>query len=81
MSVLGAILLVLAGLAIMAFGIFLFYAWLPLFYGLWLAVTSQRVPSGRTRRERSGQLLTLTLDAFRLLMERVSSSVARSCRV
>ena len=34
MSVLGAILLVLAGLAIMAFGIFLFYAWLPLFYGL-----------------------------------------------
>ena len=35
----------------------------------WLAVTSQRVPSGRTRRERSGQLLTLTFDAFRLLME------------
>ena len=34
MSVLGAILLILAGLAIMAFGIFLFYAWLPLFYGL-----------------------------------------------
>jgi hypothetical protein len=34
MSVLGAILLVLAGLAIMALGIFLFYAWLPLFYGL-----------------------------------------------
>ena len=34
MSVLGAILLVLAGLAIMAFGIFLFYARLPFFYGL-----------------------------------------------
>jgi hypothetical protein len=34
MSVLGAILLVLAGGAIMAFGIFLFYAWLPFFYGL-----------------------------------------------
>jgi hypothetical protein len=34
MSVLGAILLVLAGLAIMAFGIFLFYAWLPFLYGL-----------------------------------------------
>jgi hypothetical protein len=34
MSVLGAFLLILAGLAIMAFGIFLFYAWLPLFYGL-----------------------------------------------
>jgi hypothetical protein len=34
MSVLGAILFILAGLAIMASGIFLFYAWLPLFYGL-----------------------------------------------
>src|SRR5262245_39989453 len=34
MSVLGAILLALAGVAIMAFGIFLFYAWLPFFYGL-----------------------------------------------
>lgn len=29
-----AILLVIGGLAIMAFGLFLFYAWLPLFYGL-----------------------------------------------
>jgi hypothetical protein len=34
MSVLGALLLILAGLAIMAFGIFLFYAWLPFLYGL-----------------------------------------------
>ena len=34
MSVLGAILLILTGLAIMAFGIFLFYAWLPVLYGL-----------------------------------------------
>jgi len=34
MSALGAILLILAGLAIMAFGIFLFYAWLPVLYGL-----------------------------------------------
>jgi len=34
MSGLGAILLVLAGLGIMGFGIFLFYAWLPFFYGL-----------------------------------------------
>jgi hypothetical protein len=34
MSVLGATLLVLAGLAIMGFGIFLFYAWLPFLYGL-----------------------------------------------
>ena len=34
MSLLGAILLVLAGLAIMGFGIFLFYAWLPFLYGL-----------------------------------------------
>src|SRR5262245_30232645 len=34
MSVLGAVLLALAGVAIMAFGIFLFYAWLPFFYGL-----------------------------------------------
>ena len=34
MSVLGALLLILAGLAIMAFGIFLFYAWLPVLYGL-----------------------------------------------
>ena len=29
-----AILLVIGGLAIMAFGLLLFYAWLPLFYGL-----------------------------------------------
>ena len=45
MSVLGAILLVLAGLAIMAFGIFLFYAWLP---------ARRAVARGRThlRRER-----------------------------
>lgn len=34
MSVIGALLLILAGLAIMAFGIFLFYAWLPFLYGL-----------------------------------------------
>jgi hypothetical protein len=34
MSTLGAILLILAGLAIMSYGIFLFYAWLPLLYGL-----------------------------------------------
>jgi hypothetical protein len=34
MSTLGAILLILAGLGTMAFGIFIFYAWLPLFYGL-----------------------------------------------
>jgi hypothetical protein len=34
MSVLGAVLLILAGFAIMAFGIFIFYAWLPLLYGL-----------------------------------------------
>ena len=34
MSMLGAILLILAGLAIMAYGIFIFYAWLPLLYGL-----------------------------------------------
>ncbi len=34
MSVVGALLLILAGLAILAFGIFLFYAWLPLLYGL-----------------------------------------------
>jgi hypothetical protein len=34
MSTLGAILLILAGLAIMNFGIFLFYAWLPVLYGL-----------------------------------------------
>ena len=34
MSGLGAILLVFAGLGIMGFGIFLFYAWLPFFYGL-----------------------------------------------
>ena len=32
MSGLGAILLVFAGLGIMGFGIFLFYAW-PVFYG------------------------------------------------
>ena len=31
---LGVILLILAGLAIMAYGIFIFYAWLPLLYGL-----------------------------------------------
>jgi hypothetical protein len=34
MSTLGAILLILAGLAIMSYGIFLFYAWLPVLYGL-----------------------------------------------
>ena len=34
MSVLGAILLILAGLVIMNYGIFLFYAWLPVLYGL-----------------------------------------------
>lgn len=34
MSMLGSGLLILAGLAIMAFGIFIFYAWLPLLYGL-----------------------------------------------
>jgi hypothetical protein len=34
MSTLGAFLLILAGLAIMAYGIFLFYAWLPVLYGL-----------------------------------------------
>ncbi len=34
MSTLGAILLILAGLAIMNYGIFLFYAWLPVLYGL-----------------------------------------------
>ncbi len=34
MSVLGAILMIVTGLAIMAFGLFLFYAWLPLLYGL-----------------------------------------------
>jgi hypothetical protein len=34
MSTLGAVLLILAGLGTMAFGIFIFYAWLPLFYGL-----------------------------------------------
>jgi hypothetical protein len=34
MSMLGAILLILAGLAIMSYGIFLFYAWLPVLYGL-----------------------------------------------
>jgi hypothetical protein len=34
MTILGAILSILAGLAIMAFGLLLFYAWLPVFYGL-----------------------------------------------
>jgi hypothetical protein len=34
MSTLAAILLILAGLAIMSYGIFLFYAWLPVLYGL-----------------------------------------------
>jgi len=34
MSTLGAILLILAGLAILNYGIFLFYAWLPVLYGL-----------------------------------------------
>lgn len=34
MSILGALLSVVAGLAITAFGLLLFYAWLPLFYGL-----------------------------------------------
>ncbi len=34
MSFLGSILMILAGLAILSFGLFLFYAWLPLLYGL-----------------------------------------------
>ena len=34
MSFVGGLLMVLTGLAIMAFGLFLFYAWLPLLYGL-----------------------------------------------
>ena len=34
MSAAGALLLILTGLAIMGFGLFLFYAWLPLLYGL-----------------------------------------------
>ncbi len=34
MSLLGGILMILAGLAILSFGLFLFYAWLPLLYGL-----------------------------------------------
>lgn len=34
MSFAGGILMILTGLAIMAFGLFLFYAWLPLLYGL-----------------------------------------------
>ncbi len=34
MSFLGAILSIVAGLAIMSFGLLLFYAWLPIFYGL-----------------------------------------------
>ncbi len=34
MSFLGALLLIATGLAIMSYGLFLFYAWLPLLYGL-----------------------------------------------
>jgi hypothetical protein len=34
MSLLASSLLIVAGLAIMAYGIFIFYAWLPLLYGL-----------------------------------------------
>lgn len=34
MSFASGILMILAGLAIMSFGLFLFYAWLPLLYGL-----------------------------------------------
>jgi hypothetical protein len=34
MSFAGGLLMILTGLAIMAFGLFLFYAWLPLLYGL-----------------------------------------------
>ena len=34
MSFLGGILMILAGLAILSFGLFLFYAWLPVLYGL-----------------------------------------------
>jgi hypothetical protein len=34
MSFLGALLMILSGLAIMGFGLFLYYAWLPLLYGL-----------------------------------------------
>ena len=48
MSVLGAILLILAGLAIMAFGIFLFYAWLPFLYAVALLLArpaNARFPS------------------------------------
>lgn len=34
MSFAGALLMILTGIVIMAFGLFLFYAWLPLLYGL-----------------------------------------------
>ncbi len=34
MTVAGAALLILTGLSIMAFGLFLFYAWLPLLYAI-----------------------------------------------
>jgi hypothetical protein len=34
MSLAGAVLLILTGLAILSFGLFLFYAWLPLLYAL-----------------------------------------------
>ncbi len=34
MSLAGAFLMILTGLVVMAFGLFLFYAWLPLLYGL-----------------------------------------------
>jgi len=34
MSIAGGLLMILTGLVVMAFGLFLFYAWLPLLYGL-----------------------------------------------
>jgi hypothetical protein len=34
MSTLGALLMILAGAALMAYGLFIFYAWLPILYGL-----------------------------------------------
>lgn len=34
MSLIGSLLMILTGLAIMAFGLFIFYAWLPLLYAI-----------------------------------------------
>jgi hypothetical protein len=34
MTFAGGILLILTGIAVLAFGLFLFYAWLPLLYAL-----------------------------------------------